>query len=97
MLKFYSNNNRDLLAKIHSLNKLPSNESTFSDDDVIMEFVIEKQQRKEFHLISDATETSCETLICRLCGNEHFKIGQKEFFTALKCDSCGYEVGIHEG
>lgn len=97
MIKFYSNNNRKLLSSIHKLNKLQSDEADFNDEGVIMEYVVEKKQQKDFHLVSEPEESSCETLYCRLCGTNSFVIGQKEFFTALKCEKCGYEVSIHEG
>lgn len=97
MLKFYSNNNRDLLTDIHKLNNIQSVESEFTDQAVIMEYVIEKRQQKNFHLVKSQDEGCCETLVCKLCENDQFIIGQKEYFTALKCVNCNYEIGIHEG
>lgn len=97
MIKFYSNNNRKLLSSIHKLNRLPGDEVDFNDQGVIMEYVVDKKQQNDFHLVSEPHESSCETLCCRLCGTNSFVIGQKEFFSALKCENCGYEVSIHEG
>ncbi len=97
MIRFYSNNNRKLLAAIHKLNKLQGKLNELSDQDIIMEYVIEKQQQNDFHLVSSIDENRCKTLICRICGDDKFIAGQKEYFTSLKCTTCNYEVGIHEG
>jgi hypothetical protein len=97
MIKFFSNNNPGLLKAIHKLNSLQKDIADFTDQDVIMEYVIEKKHRDEFHLVSDEIEKRCATIVCRLCGNDQFVIGQKEYFTAIKCTRCKYELGIHEG
>ena len=97
MLQFYSDNNRDLLASIHKLNCILDSLENFNDEDVIMEYVIEKQQRDDFHLLRGMRESSCATLVCRICGSDKLIVGQEKFFTAVKCDECGYELAVHEG
>jgi len=97
MKEFYSNNNQELLTTIHKLNAIEGKLVDFSDDDVIMEYVIEKKQRDDFHIKQDPEQKCCSTLVCRICGNDKFTVGQKEYFTAMSCENCGYQVGIHEG
>lgn len=38
-----------------------------------------------------------KTLICRKCKSKKFIVGQGDYFTAIKCEKCGYEICIHEG
>lgn len=97
MKKFYSDNNRELLASIHKLNKIKGKVNDFNDDDVIMEYVIEKKQQDDFHIVQSQEQSCCSTLVCRLCHSKRFTVGQKEYFTAIRCENCGYQVGIHEG
>lgn len=97
MNQFYSNNNRELLATVHKLNCVLGEVNNFSDDDVIMEYVLEKQERNDFHIVRGTGGVSCSTLVCRICGNENLRVGQGAFYTAVKCDNCDYEIGVHEG
>jgi len=97
MGQFYSKDKKDLLASIHKLNCVLTDVEAFKDNEVVLEYVIERQQRNDFHLKRGADYSGCATLVCRLCGNDKFIVGQSHYFTALKCDQCGYEVGIHEG
>ena len=97
MGQFYSKDNKNLLASIHKLNCVLTQVEGFKDSEVVLEYVIEKQQRDDFHLKRGADQHGCSTLVCRLCGNDKFIVGQSQYFTALKCDRCGFEVGIHEG
>ena len=95
MKKFYSGNNRELLKRIHLMNGVARDLGSFSDRDVIMEYVLEKKSGDDFHVGSgDATTVQ---LVCRLCGADRLMVGQGPYFTAVKCINCGYEVGVHEG
>ena len=94
---FYSGNNPELLACIYKLNGLTCELINFTDKDVIMEFVLEKRGQEDFHFSRGIGKEKCRTLVCRLCHSEKLRVGQASFFTAVKCDSCGYEIGIHEG
>lgn len=96
MSLFYSNNNQSLLKDLHKNNNLKIEVEQFSDQNVIAEFVIEKKKRNDFHL-ERSPQSGISTMICKICGNDKFIVGQAEFFTAIKCDECGYELGIHEG
>lgn len=97
MEQFYSNNNSKLLSAIHKLNCVLTEVEVFSDSDVILEYVIDKQDRHDFHLHKGLGNTECSTLVCRICNNDKLIVGQTVYFTAIRCDCCGYEVGVHEG
>jgi hypothetical protein len=97
MNQFYSNNNRKLLASIHKLNCILDDVENFTDGDVVMEYVLEKKAKEDFQMKRGIREEKCETLVCRICGTDKLIVGQTAFFTAIRCDNCGYEIGIHEG
>ena len=97
MEQFYSKDNKDILTSIHKLNCVLTEVEDFKDSEVILEYVIEKHQRNDFHLKRGTDNSGCSTLVCKLCGNDKFIVGQSQYFTAVKCDQCGFEVGIHEG
>ena len=97
MSKFYSDNNWELLRAIVETNKLQRDIELFSDSNVIAEFVVAKENRDDFKLKWGPGKKGISTLVCKLCGNDSFTVGQGEYFTAIKCNSCGYQAGIHEG
>lgn len=97
MSLFYSDNNIDLLKSIRKINNLKIDSDQFDDRNVVAEFVMKKEQKNDFHLKRGSQSNGISTLVCKVCGNDKFTVGQSEFFTAIKCDKCGYELGIHEG
>lgn len=58
---------------------------------------VASEQRNEFHIGQSYEEKTCETLYCKHCGSDKFKVGQADYFTALKCTTCEYEICIHDG
>lgn len=38
-----------------------------------------------------------KTLICKKCKSKKFIVGKASYFTAIKCEKCGWEICIHEG
>lgn len=97
MSLFYSKNDKSLLSDILKKNDLKKDFEQFNDQNVIAEFVIQKEKRNDFNMDKSSYSGGISTLICKICGNDKFVVGQAEFFTAIKCDRCGYELGIHEG
>jgi ribosomal protein S27E len=94
---FYSGSNERVLKLVKEKNQLKYETKKFDDSNVIAEFVLKKEKRKDFFLKKDSPSGAISTLVCKICGNDKFIVGQAEFFTAIKCDTCGYELGIHEG
>jgi hypothetical protein len=97
MNQFYSNNNKKLLASIHKLNCMLGALDEFTDQDVVMEYVLVKEAKGDFHISRGIKDEKCSTLVCRICGNDKLIVGQIPFFTSAKCDTCNFEIGIHEG
>ena len=97
MHQFYSNNNPKLLASIHKLNCILDDVEKFKDEDVVMEYVLAKEPTGDFRVAHGMNEEKCLTLVCRVCGNDKLIVGQIPFLTKVKCDTCGYEIGVHEG
>lgn len=55
------------------------------------------EQRGDFHIGQIYDEEPAETYICKKCGADKFIVGAGDYFTALKCTNCGWEMCIHEG
>lgn len=51
----------------------------------------------EFNVGQSYEDENAKTLVCKHCESDQFKVGQGNYFTAVKCVNCEYEVCIHEG
>ena len=60
------------------------------------DYLVEKKEI-EFNIGQSYEETPAKTLMCKHCGSEEFKVAQGDYFTAVKCVKCEYEVCIHKG
>jgi len=59
---------------------------------------IKLKQRNDFKFKKQSYDKGYpKTIICKKCGNDKFIIGQGDYYTAIKCPNCGYEIEIHEG
>jgi len=94
---FYSGNNDKILNLIKEKNDIGEENELKNDSNVIAEFVLNKQDKNDFQMERGIQTDNIKTLSCKLCGSKNFGVGQAEFFTVIKCQVCGYEVGIHEG
>ena len=54
-------------------------------------------QRNDFHIGQSYDNENCVTLVCDTCGCDKFTVGTGSYFTAIKCDKCGWERCIHDG
>ncbi len=61
------------------------------------EYLVEEKKDGEFHIGQCYDEEPAQTLYCKHCGGSEFKVGQGNYFTAIKCKKCEYEVCIHDG
>ena len=60
--------------------------------------VITRMESDEtFHIGQTYEEQAATTLSCKKCGSKKFFVGQGNYFTAIKCPKCGWEVCIHDG
>lgn len=97
MSQFYSGNNEALLKKIASMNKEALQGVSLSDEQIIAEFVVELIYKEDFKLKKGGLSAGVKTLVCKICKGDQFTVGQDQYYTAVKCNECGYELGIHEG
>ena len=94
---FYSNNNKSLLKKIIEKNQLEVELNEFEDDNVVSEYVLNNKDNNDFTISLGPQSKGIATLDCKICGADSFIVGQAEYFTAIKCKVCQYEIGIHDG
>lgn len=60
-----------------------------------MEFI--EKQRNDFSIGQGYTRKKCKTILCKECNSDKFIVGVDDWFTAIKCPTCGWEVCIHDG
>ena len=94
---FYSNNNKSLLKKIIEKNQLDAELDEFEDDNVVSEYVLNNKDNNDFTISLGPQSKGIATLSCKICGADSFIVGQAEYFTAIKCTVCQYEIGVHDG
>jgi len=58
--------------------------------------LIEWKRDKLFHVGSSKKDIAV-TAHCKKCGGKEFNVGSADYWTGIKCTTCGYEVCIHEG
>jgi len=58
---------------------------------------LEEKNEIEFNIGQCYEDIPARTLICKHCGCDTFKVGQGNYFTAIKCINCEYEVCVHDG
>ena len=56
-------------------------------------------ETKEDHLfhIGQYDENLAKTVFCKHCGGNEFNVGQEDYYTAIRCVNCHWEISIHEG
>jgi hypothetical protein len=60
-------------------------EITFTKDDGV------------FHIGQCYVEKVASTLYCKNCGGNHFNVGISDYFTAVRCINCEWEICVHNG
>ena len=51
----------------------------------------------KFHVGQSYTKETAKTLMCSICDGTEFNVGQGDYFTAIKCVNCQWEMCIHDG
>jgi len=59
-------------------------------------YVVEVNPTEPFHIGQGYSNKPAPNIACR-CGNNQFSVGSGEYFTAIRCDKCGWERCIHNG
>lgn len=50
-----------------------------------------------FHIGQCYGEKVAATVVCKRCGSANFFVGRGDYYTAIKCPTCAWEICIHEG
>lgn len=61
------------------------------------EYVRAVPEDDTFHIGQRYTGVAAETIACKACGGRQFEVGRGEYYTAIRCPKCEWEVCIHEG
>ncbi len=74
-------------------------ESFWSKDgkEPVYETTVSELEDGLFHCGQIYEDTPAKTLQCKLCGSKEFNVGTGNYFTAIKCKNCEYELCIHDG
>ena len=59
--------------------------------------VLKFTDEDEFEIGQGYERMPAKKLRCKKCNSDKFKVGQGDYFTAIKCVNCGWEICIHEG
>jgi hypothetical protein len=51
----------------------------------------------DFSIGQSYVEEPAYTIICKKCGSDKFIVGRSDYYTAIKCGKCKYELCIHQG
>ena len=54
-------------------------------------------KEKPFHLGQEWEDEKAKQVACSKCGGDQFHVGQGNFYTAIRCVTCKWEMGIHSG
>lgn len=60
-------------------------------------FELHKIEKGDFHINTSYAKEPAKTLVCSVCGADKFIVGSGDYFTAIKCINCGYEICVHRG
>lgn len=82
---------KNLEKNIYDPNKLVKDEY-FSVEDYL-----DTKEDGTFNIGQPYEKKPAETLFCKHCGADEFKVGQGSYFTAVKCVKCEYEICVHDG
>ena len=50
-----------------------------------------------FHIGQSYEKEAATTAQCAICGSKEFNVGCGDYYTAIRCPTCGWERLIHEG
>lgn len=59
--------------------------------------VIKEVDEDEFEIGQSYEKTPAKKIKCRKCGSKEFIVGVGNYFTAIKCPKCKWEMCIHDG
>lgn len=66
-------------------------------DSVPKESFINEKQDNLFHLSQSYEKKIVDTIYCKHCGGKDFNVGVGDYYTAIRCINCEWEMCIHKG
>ena len=72
----------------------PPTLAAIEDDDRVLD---RDEADDTFHIGQTYEDVAATTLVCRICRGREFNAGAGDYYTALRCPTCGWELCIHEG
>ena len=69
----------------------------WTDDTDTVPDLVTSVQDDRFHIGQSYEKDACKTYTCLKCGSNQFYVGKGDYYTALKCPICKWEICIHEG
>jgi hypothetical protein len=61
------------------------------------EDIIDQLDDDEFEIGQCYAEEPVKKFKCKKCGSTEFMVGSEEYFTAIKCPKCLWEICVHDG
>lgn len=59
--------------------------------------IYREEDKNDFHIGQSYESEPAKTIICNECNGDKFIVGRGNYFTAIKCIGCGWEMCVHEG
>jgi len=50
-----------------------------------------------FHIGQSYEDEAAKVLKCKICGGMEFNVGRGDYYTAIKCIKCEWELCVHNG
>ena len=66
-------------------------------DNAHSEPLIKWHEDQVFHIGQGYTGKPARQIACMKCGNTDFHVAQGDYFTAIRCPVCRWELCLHEG
>ena len=66
-------------------------------DNLLSKDVLDKISNDIFHITAGFNREKLKTLVCKRCGSDEFNVGVGDYYTAIKCKNCKWELCIHDG
>lgn len=80
---------------VEDMDRSPGELKAYDLDDDLME-----DSDLVFHIGQNYGEhqrTKAMGVKCAICGSDQFNVGRDDYYTAIRCVTCGWEYCIHEG
>lgn len=74
--------------------KIPDDEDNWCID---ADYFCKESDEDVFHIGELCSNQAAELVKCKICGGSNFNVGRGNYYTAIRCLECQWEVCIHDG